>query len=142
MCSSPCSGKPLTRHRYLPTFPLLCLAAQYSEQIYEKPAGEEKETLVGADWKTGTKAMVVKSAPMDDMNVIVFAIRGSQTFMDWVANFHSTPSSPEGFLVCISHNLRIMLLTSVRTTWIIIAIRASLPSHAKWLNRWQPGFAN
>ena len=42
--------------------------------------------------------MVVKSAPMDDMNVIVFAIRGSQTFMDWVANFNSTPSSPEVFL--------------------------------------------
>jgi len=54
---------------------------------------------VGADWKTGTKAMVVKSVPMDDMNTIVFAIRGTQTFMDWVANFNATPSSPESFLV-------------------------------------------
>ena len=43
--------------------------------------------------------MVVKSVPMDDMNTIVFAIRGTQTFMDWVANFNATPSPPEGFLV-------------------------------------------
>lgn len=64
-----------------------------------KPSGQERETLVGADWKTGMKAMVVKSAPMDDMNTIVFAVRGSQTFMDWVTNFNSTPMSPEGFLV-------------------------------------------
>jgi hypothetical protein len=46
--------------------------------------------------------MVLKSAPMDDMNLIVFAIRGTQTFMDWVANFNSTPASPEGFLVCLN----------------------------------------
>lgn len=43
--------------------------------------------------------MVIKSVPMDDMNAIVFAVRGSQTFMDWAVNLHSTPISPEGFLV-------------------------------------------
>jgi hypothetical protein len=47
----------------------------------------------------GTKAMVIKSVPMDDMNTIVFAIRGSQTFMDWAVNLNSHPASPEGFLV-------------------------------------------
>jgi hypothetical protein len=83
----------------------MCLAAQYSEQVYEKPSGQEKEAHVGADWKTGTKAMVVKSVPMDDMNTIVFAIRGTQTFMDWVANFNATPSSPESFLVCFSFEI-------------------------------------
>lgn len=89
----------LTGHRYLATFPLLCLAARYAEQVYEKPSGEEKETVIETGWAAGTKAMVVKSAPMDDMNVIVFAIRGTQTFMDWVTNLNATPTSPEGFLV-------------------------------------------
>jgi hypothetical protein len=42
--------------------------------------------------------MVIKSVPMDDMNVIVFAIRGSQTFLDWAVNLNSAPSAPTGFL--------------------------------------------
>lgn len=86
----------------MPTFPLLCLAAQYSERVYTRPAGQEKEAHVEADWKTGTKAMVIKSVPMDDMNTIVFAIRGTQTFMDWAVNLNSAPASPDGFLVCAS----------------------------------------
>ena len=49
----------------------------------------------------GTKAMVLKSVPIDDMNTVVFAIRGSQTFMDWAVNLKSAPASPEGFLVCL-----------------------------------------
>lgn len=83
---------------YMPTFPLLCLAAQYSERVYTKPSGQEKEVHLDADWRSGTKAMVIKSVPMDDMNTIVFAIRGTQTFMDWAVNLNSAPASPEGFL--------------------------------------------
>lgn len=83
----------------MPTFPLLCLAAQYSERVYTKPGAQEKETHVDADWRVGTKAMVIKSVPMDDMNTIVFAIRGTQTFMDWAVNLKSAPASPAGFLV-------------------------------------------
>ena len=70
---------------YIPTYPLLCLAAQYSQRAYNEPRGAEKETHVGADWKSGTKAMVIKSLPIDDMNAIVVAVRGTQTFMDWVS---------------------------------------------------------
>lgn len=47
----------------------------------------------------GTKAMVIKSMPIDDMNCVVFAIRGSQTFMDWAVNLNSAPVSPNDFLV-------------------------------------------
>jgi hypothetical protein len=47
----------------------------------------------------GTKAMVIKSVPIDDMNIVIFAIRGSQTFMDWAVNLNSAPVSPSGFLV-------------------------------------------
>lgn len=85
---------------YLPTYPLFCLAATYSERVYTQPAPStsEAETHIAADWRSGTKAMVLKSLPIDDMNTIVFAIRGSQTFMDWAVNYRSEPISPEGFL--------------------------------------------
>lgn len=43
--------------------------------------------------------MVIKSMPIDDMNCVVFAIRGSQTFMDWAVNLDSSPVSPNDFLV-------------------------------------------
>jgi hypothetical protein len=86
-------------HSYIPTFQLLCLAAKYSEHVYNKPTGAEREAHIPADWRLGTKAMVIKSIPIDTMNVIVFAIRGSQTFLDWAVNLNSAPSSPQGFLV-------------------------------------------
>jgi hypothetical protein len=83
---------------YLPTYPFLCLAAQYSHRVYQKPSGRERHTHIDADWRMGTKAMVMKSVPIDDMNTVVFAIRGTQTFMDWAVNLNSAPSSPVGFL--------------------------------------------
>tara|TARA_R110002003_G_scaffold116_9_gene10127 strand:- start:5713 stop:7302 length:1590 start_codon:yes stop_codon:yes gene_type:complete len=85
---------------YMPTYPLLCLAATYSERVYTPPRSKSKETEthVPSDWRTGTKAMVLKSIPVDDMNTVVFAIRGSEGFMDWAVNYNTAPSSPEGFL--------------------------------------------
>jgi hypothetical protein len=86
--------------RYIPTYPLLCLAAQYSERVYEPPSGRaERDAHVDGGWRTGTKAMVIKSVPMDYMNTIVFAIRGTATFMDWAVNLNMEPASPVGFLV-------------------------------------------
>lgn len=84
---------------YIPTWPLLCLAAQYSERVYEKPRGKERDVQVDADHRTGTKAMVIKSVAKDHMNAIVFAIRGTSTFMDWAVNLNTAPASPAGFLV-------------------------------------------
>ncbi|KAH7309604.1 Alpha/Beta hydrolase protein [Stachybotrys elegans] len=83
---------------YLPTWPLLSLAAQYSSRVYEQPTGSERDTHVEADWRNRTKAMVIKSVPMDDMNTIVFAIRGTASFTDWTVNLHTEPASPAGFL--------------------------------------------
>ncbi|CAG7970262.1 unnamed protein product [Penicillium salamii] len=83
---------------YLPTYPLLQLAAKYSRRVYDKPSGHEKHSYVNSDWRQGTKAMVVKSLPVDDLNTIVFAIRGTQSFMDWAVNVHTAPTSPQGFL--------------------------------------------
>lgn len=84
---------------YIPTWPLLCLAAQYSDRVYEKARGAEKDVQVGANYHSGARAMVIKSVPMDHMNTIVFAIRGTATFMDWAVNLNTAPSSPSGFLV-------------------------------------------
>lgn len=95
----------MPQHRYLtnesrplPIYPLLCLAAQYAERVYEKPRGAERDAHVNANWKTGTKAMYIKSVPMDDMGTIVFAIRGTATFMDWAVNLNTAPTAPTGFL--------------------------------------------
>ena len=83
---------------YTSTWPLLCQAALYSLNAYQKPSGAEKDTYVDADWRIGTKAMVIKSVPIDNMNAVVFAIRGTQTFMDWAVNLNTTTVSPSGFL--------------------------------------------
>ncbi|CAG9993865.1 unnamed protein product [Clonostachys byssicola] len=83
---------------YFPTWPLLCLAAQYSQAVYERPQKRESEAHVSADWRAGTKAMVIKSVPMDHMRTIVFAVRGTASFMDWTVNLHAEPTSPSGFL--------------------------------------------
>ncbi|KAK3906369.1 mono and diacylglycerol lipase [Staphylotrichum tortipilum] len=84
---------------YIPTYPLLCLAAQYSERVYEPPNGRaERDAHIDGDWRGGTKAMVIKSVPMDYMNTIVFAVRGTASFMDWAVNLNMEPTSPRGFL--------------------------------------------
>lgn len=114
--------------RYIPTYPLVCLAAQYSERVYDPPSGSaERNTHVDADWRTGTKAMVIKSVPMDYMNTIVLAIRGTATFMDWAVNLKMDPTSPAGFLVCCSATTpqNLMILMQGRTTPEISATRAS-----------------
>lgn len=84
---------------YIPTWPLLCLAAQYSEKVYEKARGKERDVQIEGDHRNGGKTMVIKSVPMDHMNTIVFAIRGTSTFMDWAVNLNTEPVSPLGFLV-------------------------------------------
>ena len=74
--------------------------------------------------------MVIKSVPVDDMNTIVFAIRGSQTFMDWAVNLNSAPVSPGDFLVsmisfislrrslcCRFDSAKNLNLTAVFTRW-------------------------
>lgn len=86
------------RSKYTPTYTLLRLAARYSHQVYQRPVGRERQCYIDADWIHGTKAMVIKSIPLDDMNTIVFAIRGTQSFHDWAINIKTDPTSPEGFL--------------------------------------------
>ena len=37
----------------MPTWPLLCLAAQYAENVYHPPRGAERDAHVDADWRAG-----------------------------------------------------------------------------------------
>ena len=95
----PASLPPL--QLYIPTYPLLCLAAEYASTAYLSPrSAAEKKYFVSADGRTGSKAMVVKSVPVDDRRTIVFAIRGTgmTSFRDWMINLKTEPASPTGFL--------------------------------------------
>ncbi|KIW15611.1 hypothetical protein PV08_05659 [Exophiala spinifera] len=86
---------------YIPTYPLLCLAAQYSLNAYNQPqSASERKDYISADSKLGTKAIVVKSIPCDDKKTIVFAIRGTSrlSVRDWGVNLRVDPVSPVGFL--------------------------------------------
>ena len=86
---------------YMPTYPLLCLAAQYSAGAYLQPqSSAERKDFVSADGRSGTKAMVLKSVPCDDKKTIVFAIRGTSmlSMRDWGVNLATDPVSPAGFL--------------------------------------------
>ncbi|OBT95976.1 hypothetical protein VE01_06739 [Pseudogymnoascus verrucosus] len=83
---------------YTSTLPLLCIAAQYSDRVYHTPKGQERHEHIPPNVRLGTKAMVIKSVPVDAQDVIVFAIRGSARFMDWAVNMNQTPASPSGFL--------------------------------------------
>ncbi|KAJ9427584.1 Alpha/Beta hydrolase protein [Fusarium oxysporum] len=92
----PSTLPPLSLH--MPTWPLLCLAAQYSQRVYERPRGTERDAHVSSDWLAGPRQTCIKSVSMDDMNTIVFAIRGTASFMDWAVNLNSAPISPLNFL--------------------------------------------
>jgi hypothetical protein len=86
---------------YMPTYPLLCLAAQYSANAYYTPQSpSERKDFVSADGRLGTKAMVIKSVPCDDKKTIVFAIRGTSmlSIRDWGVNLQTGPVSARGFL--------------------------------------------
>ncbi|KAK2601611.1 hypothetical protein QQS21_004846 [Conoideocrella luteorostrata] len=83
---------------YMPTWPLLCLAAQYSHRVYNTPSCSERDTHISSSWRSGTKAMRIKSVSMDHASTIVFAIRGTASFSDWAVNLNMAPSPPTNFL--------------------------------------------
>jgi hypothetical protein len=97
----PASLPPL--HLYTPTYPILCLAAQYSNTAYQPPSSlsrSESTSYIAANTRLGTKAMILKSIPLDSMNTIIFAIRGTSLLSprDWNINWHTSPILPTAFL--------------------------------------------
>ncbi|KAF2085302.1 alpha/beta-hydrolase, partial [Saccharata proteae CBS 121410] len=91
---------------YIPTYPLLNLAAQYSLAAYAPaptsplPNRTPSTTTehIPPSLLSSNKAMVLKSVPLDSSHTIVLAIRGSQSFADWAVNFRPQPAPPTGFL--------------------------------------------
>ncbi len=83
---------------YKATWPLLRLAARYSLDAYQKPIKAEGNTFVDEDWQMGTKAMLIGYVQTDEVNAVVLAIRGTQTFMDWAVNLKTDTVSPSGVL--------------------------------------------
>lgn len=84
---------------FLETWRLVCSAARYSAEVYGRPKSDQREHFFAADRRHRTKAMVLKSTPLDDQNLIIFSIRGSQiNYTDWDVNLHPAPAAPEGFL--------------------------------------------
>lgn len=84
---------------YIPTWQVLCRAADASAAVYSRPRSNENQEYVEADWRQGTKAMALKSVCLDEKNLIVFAIRGSKwNLVDWAVNFRPAPKEPVGFL--------------------------------------------
>jgi hypothetical protein len=84
---------------YLPTWTLICRAAQAAIDVYERPSKTQRDNYTDADPKKGTKATVIKSQPIDDRKLLIVAIRGSQwNFFDWAVNFAIAPTEPTGFL--------------------------------------------
>lgn len=67
--------------------------------------------------------MVIKSLPVDNMNTILFAIRGTQSFMDWTVNMNMAPVSPSGFLDDPSNFCHAGFLSVARKMVALVAAR-------------------
>ncbi|KAM0275730.1 hypothetical protein ACHAQH_007448 [Verticillium albo-atrum] len=91
----PSGLKPL--RLYIPTWPLLCLAAHYAERVYTS-SPDSPHITVAPDRRTGAKAMLLASVAADDAAALVLAVRGSASLADWAVNLRAAPASPEGFL--------------------------------------------
>lgn len=85
----------LTDGSYIDTWRLFCQAAEYSRKAYRMPKADEKQAHISANWRHGTKAMVLKSVRIDNKNLVVVAIRGtaSLNLMDWVCLIYMLESS-------------------------------------------------
>jgi hypothetical protein len=84
---------------YTPSWQVFCKAAEAASSVYKRPKGGEREDYVEANWRKGTKAMVLKSVVQDHDKTIVIAIRGSQwNVVDWAVNFTVEPMVPTNFL--------------------------------------------
>ncbi|KAE8356381.1 Alpha/Beta hydrolase protein [Aspergillus coremiiformis] len=81
------------------TYALIRLAAQYSSSAYRKPAEPTStNAYVSANPWHGTKAMIIKPLASDDLQSIVLAIRGTQSFRDWAVNMNTLPTAPQNLL--------------------------------------------
>ncbi|KAH3912955.1 hypothetical protein HBI56_089620 [Parastagonospora nodorum] len=84
----------------LPTWSMVCRAAQASDDCYDSGASTRRGTYTQANTSKSIKAMIVDDQLIDDTRVIIVAIRGTQfqCLSDWSVNKDADPISPVGFL--------------------------------------------
>ena len=93
---------------YLDTYPLLSLAATHSLSVYTPPQRHPARATsiistthhTPSSFLTGAKAMTISTATHDSSTspVVIVAIRGSATFMDWAVNARQAPTPPTEWL--------------------------------------------
>ena len=91
---------------YVPTYPLLCLAAYHSLHVYTPHTRKATSLARSASTMTHipssflhtTKPTTLTTTTLDTSRVIIIAIRGSYSFSDWAVNFRPSPTPPTGFL--------------------------------------------
>ena len=125
---------------YMPTWQIICMAAQASSDVYRQPKRDEREDYVEADCRRGTKAMVIKTRPVDDKNIIVLAIRGSKTWnpVDWAINFRTLPTEPAGFLDDVGNAVHAGFLQIARAMVAPVAARLRRMLEEQSYNRGPP----
>ncbi|KAF1831611.1 alpha/beta-hydrolase [Decorospora gaudefroyi] len=84
----------------LPTWSMVCRAAQASLDCYDSQALTRQGTYTPADAAKDIKAMIIDDQFIDDSRVIIVSIRGTQfqCLSDWAVNKAANPVPPVGFL--------------------------------------------
>lgn len=82
----------------LPTWSMICRAAQASEDCYSSQFPRARYTA--ADSSRDIKAMTVDEQSIDGSRIVIVAIRGTQvqSLTDWTVNTAANPVKPTGFL--------------------------------------------
>jgi hypothetical protein len=84
----------------LPTWSMICRAAQASQACYDSQALTRRGTYIPAVTSKGIKAMIIDDQLIDNSRLVVVSVRGTQcqSFADWSVNKAAKPVKPVGFL--------------------------------------------
>jgi hypothetical protein len=84
----------------LPTWSMICRAAQASEDCYGVRALTRRGLYTPADTSKDIKAMIIDEQLIDESQLIIVSIRGTefQCLADWSVNKAGNPTKPIGFL--------------------------------------------
>jgi hypothetical protein len=84
----------------LPTWSMVCRAAQASQECYDSDSSTRRGTYTPAETSKDIKAMIVDDQLIDESRLVIVAIRGTQfkCLADWSVNKAANPVKPVGFL--------------------------------------------
>lgn len=87
-------------HTSLPTWSMVCRAAQASQDCYDSRILTRRGTYTPADTSKDIKAMIIDDQLVDNSRLVIVSFRGTEfkSLADWAANKASNPAQPVGFL--------------------------------------------